>query len=205
MGPSHPATHGVLRIVLELDGEIITKADPGRGLSASRRRKNRREHDLHPVHPLHGSAGLSRAAGEQRRLRARGRKTARHPRQTAAALPIHPRDLLRTGAHFRAFARPRARSRWTWARSRFSCSRSPSAKKFTTSPKPLTGARFTTSYTRIGGVDRAICRRAGSSNAASSSRNLPWRSPRRKPLLTRNRIFVDRTRDVGVISKEDGD
>ena len=28
MGPSHPATHGVLRIVLELDGEIITKADP---------------------------------------------------------------------------------------------------------------------------------------------------------------------------------
>src|SRR6202046_956791 len=28
MGPSHPATHGVLRVVLELDGEIITKADP---------------------------------------------------------------------------------------------------------------------------------------------------------------------------------
>src|ERR1035441_4125392 len=28
MGPSHPATHGVLRIVLELDGEIITKATP---------------------------------------------------------------------------------------------------------------------------------------------------------------------------------
>ena len=28
MGPSHPATHGVLRIVLELDGEIITGARP---------------------------------------------------------------------------------------------------------------------------------------------------------------------------------
>ena len=28
MGPSHPATHGVLRLILELDGEIITKADP---------------------------------------------------------------------------------------------------------------------------------------------------------------------------------
>ncbi|MFT6577459.1 MAG: NADH-quinone oxidoreductase subunit D, partial [Akkermansiaceae bacterium] len=28
MGPSHPATHGVLRLVLELDGEIIEKAEP---------------------------------------------------------------------------------------------------------------------------------------------------------------------------------
>ena len=31
MGPSHPATHGVLRLILELDGEIITKADPDVG------------------------------------------------------------------------------------------------------------------------------------------------------------------------------
>src|SRR3954463_16479083 len=31
MGPSHPATHGVLRIILELDGEIITKAIPDIG------------------------------------------------------------------------------------------------------------------------------------------------------------------------------
>src|SRR5476651_2267446 len=31
MGPSHPATHGVLRIVLELDGEIITKVTPDVG------------------------------------------------------------------------------------------------------------------------------------------------------------------------------
>jgi len=31
MGPSHPSTHGVLRIILELDGEIITKASPDVG------------------------------------------------------------------------------------------------------------------------------------------------------------------------------
>src|SRR4051795_8491358 len=31
MGPSHPATHGVLRLVLELDGEVITKAVPDVG------------------------------------------------------------------------------------------------------------------------------------------------------------------------------
>lgn len=31
-GPQHPAAHGVLRLVLELDGEIIRKADPHIGL-----------------------------------------------------------------------------------------------------------------------------------------------------------------------------
>lgn len=31
MGPQHPSTHGVLRIVLELDGETITKAEPDVG------------------------------------------------------------------------------------------------------------------------------------------------------------------------------
>src|SRR5258705_5961800 len=31
MGPSHPATHGVLRLVLELDGGTITKAMPDVG------------------------------------------------------------------------------------------------------------------------------------------------------------------------------
>jgi len=31
-GPQHPSAHGVLRLVLELDGEIVTKADPHVGL-----------------------------------------------------------------------------------------------------------------------------------------------------------------------------
>jgi len=31
-GPQHPAAHGVLRLVLELDGEMVVKADPHIGL-----------------------------------------------------------------------------------------------------------------------------------------------------------------------------
>jgi NADH dehydrogenase (ubiquinone) Fe-S protein 2 len=31
-GPQHPAAHGVLRLVLELDGEVVKKADPHIGL-----------------------------------------------------------------------------------------------------------------------------------------------------------------------------
>src|SRR5690349_8255595 len=31
-GPQHPAAHGVLRLIIELDGELIKKADPHIGL-----------------------------------------------------------------------------------------------------------------------------------------------------------------------------
>ena len=31
-GPQHPAAHGVLRLVLEMDGEVIDRADPHIGL-----------------------------------------------------------------------------------------------------------------------------------------------------------------------------
>jgi NADH dehydrogenase (ubiquinone) Fe-S protein 2 len=31
-GPQHPAAHGVLRLILELDGEVVTRADPHIGL-----------------------------------------------------------------------------------------------------------------------------------------------------------------------------
>ena len=31
-GPQHPAAHGVLRLVLEMDGEVIQRVDPHIGL-----------------------------------------------------------------------------------------------------------------------------------------------------------------------------
>ena len=31
-GPQHPAAHGVLRLVLELDGEVVERVDPHVGL-----------------------------------------------------------------------------------------------------------------------------------------------------------------------------
>jgi NADH:ubiquinone oxidoreductase subunit D len=31
-GPQHPAAHGVLRLVLEMDGEVVQRADPHIGL-----------------------------------------------------------------------------------------------------------------------------------------------------------------------------
>ena len=31
-GPQHPAAHGVLRLILEMDGETVVRADPHVGL-----------------------------------------------------------------------------------------------------------------------------------------------------------------------------
>jgi NADH-quinone oxidoreductase subunit D len=65
----------------------------------------------------------------------------------------------------------------------------------------LTGARFTTSYTRIGGVARDLpagwvdqCRKFLGEVVLNIDET--------ENLLTRNKIFVDRNRDIGVISRE---
>jgi NADH-quinone oxidoreductase subunit D len=65
----------------------------------------------------------------------------------------------------------------------------------------MTGARFTTSYTRIGGLSRDLppgwvdqCRKFLNEVVVNFDES--------ENLLTRNRIFVDRTRDVGVIPRD---
>src|SRR4029078_8222259 len=65
----------------------------------------------------------------------------------------------------------------------------------------LTGARFTTTYTRIGGLSRDLppgwieqCRKFLDEVVVNFDET--------EKLLTRNRIFVDRTRDVGVLPKD---
>ena len=39
MGPQHPSTHGVLRLILELEGETVTEARVGHRLPAHRHRE----------------------------------------------------------------------------------------------------------------------------------------------------------------------
>ncbi len=57
-GPQHPAAHGVLRLVLELDGETIQKADPHIGLLHRAHREARRVEAVQSVDRLHGSSRL---------------------------------------------------------------------------------------------------------------------------------------------------
>jgi NADH-quinone oxidoreductase subunit D len=66
----------------------------------------------------------------------------------------------------------------------------------------LTGARFTTSYTRIGGITRDASPEWLKKVESFCDTFLPVLDDVEK-LLTRNRIWIDRTEGVGVITKED--
>ena len=66
----------------------------------------------------------------------------------------------------------------------------------------LTGARFTTSYTRIGGVTRDMPK-GWMGEVLAFCKEFEPVLDEIDQLLTRNRIFYDRTVDIGAISKED--
>jgi NADH-quinone oxidoreductase subunit D len=52
MGPQHPSTHGVLRLVLELDGETVVSASPTIGYLHTGIEKTAEEKKFQPVVPL---------------------------------------------------------------------------------------------------------------------------------------------------------
>ena len=66
----------------------------------------------------------------------------------------------------------------------------------------ISGARFTTSYTRVGGQTRDLPE-AFLPLLEKFLAELPPVIAEIDSLLSRNRIFVDRTKDIGTISKED--
>jgi NADH-quinone oxidoreductase subunit D len=57
-GPQHPAAHGVLRLVLELDGEVIQRADPHIGLLHRATEKLAESKTYIQSAALHGPPGL---------------------------------------------------------------------------------------------------------------------------------------------------
>ena len=69
-GPQHPAAHGVLRLVLEMDGEVVQKADPHIGLLHRATEKLAEIEAVQPVDRLHGPARLRLDDVQRARLRA---------------------------------------------------------------------------------------------------------------------------------------
>ena len=67
----------------------------------------------------------------------------------------------------------------------------------------ITGARFTTSYTRVGGQTRDMSRRRFIAAELQFCDEVSEAIDEIDALLTKNPIFLGRTKDVGVISGED--
>jgi NADH-quinone oxidoreductase subunit D len=201
MGPSHPSTHGVLRIILELDGEIITKAIPDVGYlhrGDEKIAENMTYTQFIPytdrldyLAPLSNNVAYALAVEKLLGIDKQLPLRCQYIRVLCCELARISAHLLGLGA-FAMDVGALTVFLYTFTQ------RETLYNLF----EALTGARFTTSYTRIGGV----------------ARDLPpgWLDAVRKfcdevvvnfdeseKLLTRNRIFVDRTRDVGIIAKED--
>ena len=198
MGPSHPATHGVLRLVLELDGELVTKATPDLGYlhrGDEKIAENMQYNQFVPytdrldyLAPLANNVAYALAVEKLMgwELPPRGK-----------ALRVICCEMARISAHLLGLG---AFAMDTGALSVFMYTFTEREKIYNLIEQ-LTGARFTTSYTRIGGQIRDL----PETFPAQLRKFLEEVGPVIEEvdgLLTRNRIFVDRTRDVGVITKE---
>ena len=201
MGPSHPSTHGVLRIILELDGEVITKATPDIGYlhrGDEKIAENMTYTQFIPytdrldyLAPLANNVAyvlaVEKLLGVQDRLTPR----CQHIRVMCC-------ELARISAHLLGIG---ALAMDTGALTVFLYTFTQRETIYNLI-EALTGARFTTSYTRVGGLSRDLPE--GWLDAVRKFIPECWKAiDEVDHLLTRNRIFVDRTRNVGVLSKAD--
>lgn len=199
MGPSHPATHGVLRLELELDGEVITKAVPHVGYlhrGDEKIAENMHYNQFVPytdrldyLAPLANNVAYALAVEKLMgwELPPRGK-----------AIRVICCEMARISAHLLGLG---AYAMDTGAMTVFLYTFAEREKLYNLC-EILTGARFTTSYTRIGGQTRDLPNDFLPALTAFLDQFTPVVDEVDK-LLTRNKIFVDRTKDLGVISKED--
>ncbi len=199
MGPSHPATHGVLRLILEMDGELITKADPDVGYlhrGDEKIAENMQYNQFIPytdrldyLAPLANNVAYSLAVEKLMGwdVPARGK-----------AIRVICCEMARISAHLLGIG---AYAMDVGAMTVFLYTFNQRELIYNLC-EVLTGARFTTSYTRVGGQIRDLPEGFIPQLKEFCDGFIPQLDEVDK-LLTRNKIFVDRTRDLGVITKED--
>lgn len=199
MGPSHPATHGVLRLVLELDGEEIVKAAPEVGYlhrGDEKIAENMHYNQFVPytdrldyLAPLANNVAYALAVEKLMgwELPPRGQAI----RVLCCELARISSHLLGVGVYAMDVG---AMTVFIYGFNE--------REKIHNFCEQLTGARFTTSYTRIGGQTRDVPDGFLGAVKEFCHQVLPV-VDEIDALLTRNRIFVDRTKDVGVITRED--
>lgn len=198
MGPSHPSTHGVLRVILDLDGELITKATPDIGYlhrGDEKIAENMQFNQFVPytdrldyLAPIANNVAYALAVEKLMgwELPPRGK-----------AIRVLCCELARVSSHLLGIG---CMAMDVGAVTVFMYTFTEREKIYNLIEQ-LSGARFTTSYTRVGGQTHDLP--VGFlAQLQEFIRTVKPVIEEVDSLLTRNRIFVDRCRDVGVISKE---
>ena len=199
MGPSHPATHGVLRLILELDGEVISKADPDVGYlhrGDEKIAENMQYNQFVPytdrldyLAPLANNVAYACAVEKLMGwdLPPRGQ-----------AVRVICCELARISAHLLGVG---CYAMDVGAMTVFLYTFTQRETVYNICEQ-ISGARFTTSYTRIGGQTRDISEQT-IKEILKFCDEVSEVIEEVDMLLTRNPIFIGRTRDVGYISRED--
>jgi len=198
-GPQHPATHGTLRIVLELDGETVVKATPHIGFLHRGFEKLAEHHTYHQfiVHtdrldylaPLSNNIGYVLAVEKLLGLEITPRS--RYMRVILCELSRIADHLLWLGTasmDLGAFTALLYSFR--------------EREQLYDIFENVTGARLTTSFARIGGMARDFPE-GFEKQVADFTSVFPDKIKEYERLLTRNKIWAQRTRGVGVISAQE--
>ncbi|MDE3083990.1 MAG: NADH-quinone oxidoreductase subunit D [Verrucomicrobiota bacterium] len=199
MGPSHPSTHGVLRVQMELDGDVVTKAEPVIGYlhrGDEKIAENMTYNQFVPytdrldyLAPLANNVAYAIAVERLAKLEVPPR---------CQAIRVIVCEMARISSHLMGLgAYGIDVGAWSVFLYTFT-EREKLYKLF----EELTGARFTTNYTRIGGLMRDVPAGWTDRVNAFCDQFLPILDETLK-LLSRNKIFLDRAEGIGVISKED--
>jgi NADH-quinone oxidoreductase subunit D len=199
MGPQHPATHGVLRVVLELDGEVIVKATPHIGHLHRGIEKLAESKTYHQSIPFTDRLDYTNAMGNnlayvlavEKLLGIEVPKRAQYIRVMMAELQRIAAHLIWLGTHAMDIGA------WTPLLYAFR-EREMVLRMF----EEVAGGRLTPTYLRIGGVSKDLPDGI-EEKIKAFVQALPGRIKEYETLLTKNIIWLKRTKEVGVISKGD--
>ena len=198
MGPQHPSTHGVLRLVLELDGEVIQNVTPTIGYLHTGIEKTAEQKKWQQVIPLvermdylaAQSNSLSYALCVEKLLGLEMPTRVKDIRVLIAELQRLASHLIWLGTHAMEIG---AVSMLFYAiRER---------ELLLNINELIAGFRFFPSYIRIGGLREDLPRGFHEAVNAFLER-FPPKIDEFEGLLTKNDIYQRRTQGVGIISKE---
>ncbi len=199
MGPQHPSTHGVFRLILHLDGEVIVKAEAKIGYLHRGTEKIAENLPYFKIIPYTDRLDyISPLTTNLAYCMAVERLIGLEVPERAQALRVILSELSRISSHL------------VWLGSNASDTGATTVflyafrerEKIYDLLEMITGQRMNNAFLRIGGL-MADAPEGWTDAVRKFVKELPSHIRDMEGLLTENPIWLKRTRDIGVLSKED--